>query len=97
MFEAMGSLTGQAVVDVAMHIEGSRLVGTDVYADGQRGIIKSDLGTYKTPEHAAAMALLIGRVDFFLIAGTVTDEQFDRLAEESRKRKNATIPTTHQQ
>lgn len=81
------SLAGESVVDVALSVEGSRLVGRDLYSNGETGIIKSDLGTYKTPEHAEAMQLLMSRDDFFLIAATITDEQMDKLAAEILKRK----------
>ena len=81
------SLAGETVVDVALGVEGCRLVGKDVYTNGETGIIKSDLGTYKTPEHAEAMQLLMSRADFFLLAATITDEQIDKLAAEILKRK----------
>lgn len=83
-------MAGETVVDVARSVEGCRLVGKDVYTSGETGIIKSDLGTYKTPEHAAAMMLLMSRPDFLLFATTITDEQIDKLASEIVKRKNKT-------
>lgn len=82
------SLAGETVVDVDIQREGCRLVGRDVYSNGEQGVIKSDLGSYKTPEHADAMLLLMNRPDFFLLAATITDEQIDKLAAEILKRKN---------
>lgn len=88
------------VVDVQLSIDGNRLVGTDVFGDGSTSCLRQNLGTYKSPEHAAAMALLMGRPDFLLLIaeGKLDDAQIDRLVEEIRKRKHggtATKPNDH--
>ena len=76
-------------IDVRLDVVGNRLIGVDIYPGGNESCLRSDLGTYKTQEHAEAFKLLMSRVDFLILAseGKITEETVDRLAAELVRRK----------
>lgn len=68
---------------IRVDVVGSKLVGVDIFQDGSESCLRSQLGTYKSPEHALAFKLLLERPDFLVLVseGKITDSVIDKIAE----------------
>ncbi len=80
--------------NIVVSVEGSKLISRDVLPGGELGCIKANLGTYKSPEHAAVMAAFFTDPMALLLyaTGDITDAHIEQAAMAAQERKRKLVP-----
>lgn len=98
MIEAPPAWLSPPIVDIDICVVGNQLVGVDVDCDGNRSIMKSDLGTYESPEHAEVMKELMfnPKYTYLISSGIVTKEFVDNVVSVLRQQRATAQPDDNQ-